>query len=289
MYNNSVMMRAELNKDSSESIVSKETNLAVQKYATSNKIAMLDFSGAKGPISITSLVKFNSEQQIITEQSSVSNRHQDIGDHDLRSNKKALSSQHSIFSGLPGTTGQAGSGRLVRPIPAESVVGGHQEERKDIIHIKVPRPSNIFDKVCCTSKLFNSQSDHVVSFDASNSKIIVSNPRRLIEEGNLLASIRVISDSVGQCIVKNRKADNSNTLAFKITPSSLPKIFSKWFTRGHSGIKSKKPKLKSIVESDDDVVISSKASDIRSTRKGIAEWINEESKQFICSALKPSC
>jgi len=151
------MMRAELNKDSSESIVSKETNLAVQKYATSNKIAMLDFSGAKGPISITSLVKFNSEQQIITEQSSVSNRHQDIGDHDLRSNEKALTSQHSIFSGLPGTTGQAGSGRPVRPIPAESVVGGHQEERNDIIHIKVPRPSNIFDKVCCTSKLFNSQ------------------------------------------------------------------------------------------------------------------------------------
>ena len=88
--------------------------------------------------------------------------------------------------------------------------------------------------------------------------------------------------------MKIKRDDNSNTLAFKITPSSLPKNFSKWFTRGHSGIKSKKPKLKSIVESDDDVVISSKASDIRSTRKGIAEWINEESKQFICSALKPS-
>ena len=42
------------------------------------------------------------------------------------------------------------------------------------------------------------------------------------------------------------------------------------------------------MESDDDVVISSKASDRRSTRKGIAEWINEESEQFICSALKPS-
>jgi len=230
------MMRAELNKDSSESIVSKETNLAVQKYATSNKIAMLDFSGAKGPISITSLVKFNSEQQIITEQSSVSNRHQDIGDHDLRSNKKALSSQHSIFSGLPGTTGQAGSGRLVRPIPAESVVGGHQEERKDIIHIKVPRPSNIFDKVCCTSKLFNSQSNHMISVNTSTSDMITSNPRISIEEGNLL----------DQCIVKIRKTDNNNILPFKLAPSSFPKFFSTWFTCGHSGIKNKKSKQKAL-------------------------------------------
>ena len=120
----------------------------------------------------------------------------------------------------------------------DMTLGCHQEEKHDIIHIKVPRLSKIFDKLCCTSKLFNSQSDHVVSFDASNSKIIVSNPRRSIE-GNLLASSRVISDSVGQCIVKIRKADNSNTLAFKITPSSLPIFFSKWFTCGHSGIKSK--------------------------------------------------
>jgi len=42
------------------------------------------------------------------------------------------------------------------------------------------------------------------------------------------------------------------------------------------------------VKSDDDVVISSKASDLRSTRKGIAEWINEKSEPVVCSALKPS-
>ena len=42
------------------------------------------------------------------------------------------------------------------------------------------------------------------------------------------------------------------------------------------------------MEYDDDVVISSKASDRRSTRKGTAEWINKEFEQFICSALKPS-
>ena len=42
------------------------------------------------------------------------------------------------------------------------------------------------------------------------------------------------------------------------------------------------------MKSDDNVVISSKASDMRSTRKGIAEWINEKSEPFVCSALKPS-
>ena len=127
----------------------------------------------------------------------------------------------------------------------------------------------------------------MVSADASSSKIIVSNTRRLIEKGNLLVSSRIISDSIGQCIMKIRKADNSNILAFKLAPSSLPKTFSTWFICGHFGIKGKKPKSKSIVKSDDDIVISSKLSDVRSTRKGIAEW-DEKSEPFVCSALKPS-
>ena len=68
----------------------------------------------------------------------------------------------------------------------------------------------------------------------------------------------------------------------------MSKFVSTWFICGHSGIKSKKPRLKSIVKSDNDIVICSKASDMRSTKKGIAEWINEKSEPFICSALKPS-
>ena len=128
----------------------------------------------------------------------------------------------------------------------------------------------------------------MVSSDTSTCDMIVSNTRRLIEEGNLLASNKIISNSIGQCIVKIRKADNSNILAVKLTPSSLPKFFSTWFTCGHSGIKSKKPKPKSIVKSDDDIVMSSKTSDMRSTRKGTAEWINEKSEPFVCSTLRPS-
>ena len=42
------------------------------------------------------------------------------------------------------------------------------------------------------------------------------------------------------------------------------------------------------MKSDYDIVISSKASDMRSTRKGIAGWIDDKYEPFICSALKPS-
>ena len=75
-------------------------------------------------------------------------------------------------------------------------------------------------------QLLNSKSDHLVSVNTSTCDMIVSNLRRPIEEGNLLASNKIIPDSVGQCIVKIRKADNSDILAFKLTPSSLPKFFS---------------------------------------------------------------
>jgi hypothetical protein len=46
--------------------------------------------------------------------------------------------------------------------------------------------------------------------------------------------------------VKIRKPDNSNILAFKFSPSSLPKIFSTWFTYGHSELKAKKQNRKAL-------------------------------------------
>jgi hypothetical protein len=57
------MMRTESNKDCSEFVVSEETSLDVQKHARSNKTTMLDFSKAKRPISVISLIKSNSEQR----------------------------------------------------------------------------------------------------------------------------------------------------------------------------------------------------------------------------------
>ena len=35
-------------------------------------------------------------------------------------------------------------------------------------------------------------------------------------------------------------------------------------------------------------MINSKASGVRSAKKGIAEWVDEKSEPFVCLALKPS-
>jgi hypothetical protein len=76
-----------------------------------------------------------------------------------------------VYFDHAGKTGQTGLGRPVRPVPAESAARGRQKERHDIIHIKVPRISSIFDKVRFASNLPYSQSDPIFSFDASTSDI----------------------------------------------------------------------------------------------------------------------
>jgi hypothetical protein len=116
--------------------------------------------------------------------------------------------------------------------------------RHDAIHIRVPCLSNIFDKVCFTSILLNSQSDHVSFVDAPISDIMIPNVERSIEGDNLLVSNKINSGCINQCTVKIRKADNSNILAFKFSPSLLPKVLSTWIVCGHSRIKTRKVKVK---------------------------------------------
>ena len=74
MDNNSVVLRTESNKECSEFIVSQETSLAVQNHSKSNKIAILDFSKAKG------VIRFNSDyfaikQHVLVEKCSSSEEH----------------------------------------------------------------------------------------------------------------------------------------------------------------------------------------------------------------------
>ena len=97
------------------------------------------------------------------------------------------------------------------------------------------------------------------------------------QENDQLKSIGLDAKKLQNWPASASSRNDNNILAFKLTPASLPNFFSAWFTCGHSEIKSKKLKPKSIVKSDDDIVISFKTSDMRSTRKGIAEWINEKS------------
>jgi hypothetical protein len=146
-------------------------------------------------------------------------------------------------------------------------VGCHLE-KYDIIHIKLPRLSNLFDKVCFAS---NYQSDPTFSINSSVNDCIINSSKRSIEDGSLLASNSIPSYSTSQCIVKIKKADHKNTLTFKFSTLSLSKFFSSWCAFGYFGLKCKRSKPRAIVKSDANIVINSKASGVGSAKKGIAE------------------
>jgi hypothetical protein len=158
--------------------------------------------------------------------------------------------------------------KLVIPVPTNQTAAKHlQEVKHDVIHIKVPRLSNVFDMVCFTSILSNSQFDDISLVDASINNAIMHNVERLIKGDNLLVSNKMSSDCIGQCNMKIRKAGGSNIFVFKLSPSLLPKVLSTWIACGHSGIKIRKPKVKSNLIADADVVITSKVSDPKTQAK----------------------
>ena len=189
-------MRTESNKDGSESIVSQEISLAVQKHVRSNKTAILEFFETQGVVYLSGDYHIIN-RQVLAEKSLSIEEHCIVKEHSNGGNKGTLACQQKVISSSSRKTGLTDYINRSDRSMENTTVGCHQEEKHDIIHIKVPRLSNIFDKVCCTSKLFNSQTDHMVSSDVSSSKIIVSNSRRSIEEGNLFAGSRIISDSIG--------------------------------------------------------------------------------------------
>jgi hypothetical protein len=169
--------------------------------------------------------------------------------------------------------------------PEQSVIiGCHLEEKCEIIHIKVPRLSNVFDKVCFTS---NSQSNHIFSVNSFIIDYIMNNSKRSIED-DLLVSDSMPLDYISQCIVKIKMVDHKNTLTFKFSTSSFTKFFSSWCTYGYSGLKRKRSKSKAFVKSGTNIVTNFKAWGMRSANKGIVEWVHEKSEPFICLALKPS-
>jgi hypothetical protein len=86
--------------------------------------------------------------------------------------------------------------------------------------------------------------------------------------------------------VKIRKVDSSNILAFKFSPSLLPKVLSTWIAYGYSGIKTRKPKVKSNLIADANVDITSKVSGPKDPSKDMAEWIDQKFEPFACIALK---
>jgi hypothetical protein len=87
----------------------------------------------------------------------------------------------------------------VRPVLTGQTAAKHLREMKhDDIHTKVPRLSNILDKVRFTSILSNSQYDHISLVDASINNTIMHNVERSIEGDNLLVYNKMSSDCISQ-------------------------------------------------------------------------------------------
>jgi hypothetical protein len=87
--------------------------------------------------------------------------------------------------------------KLARPVlTGQATVKRLREVKHNVIHIKVPCLSNIFDKVCFTSILSNSQSDHISLVDASINNTIMHNVERSIEGDNLLVGNKTSSDCI---------------------------------------------------------------------------------------------
>lgn len=133
MDNNSVMVRTESSKDYSEFIVAQETGSTVQKYDRSNKTTVFDFPKAEG------VVHFSSDYCIIKRQvlaeGSLSTEHNNGG------KKGTLACQHKVVSSSIsfGSTDLTGSTNWLDRYMKDVTMGCHQEEKQDIIQIKVPR------------------------------------------------------------------------------------------------------------------------------------------------------
>lgn len=104
MNNGSVINKAEQNVTCSKYIPSQETNLAVKKHVKHKKIAILDFSGAKGVVYLPSEYRVTDKPQSIAERGSASKEHLDDEDQNPKGKGKALEDQSSVLSTTDGKT-----------------------------------------------------------------------------------------------------------------------------------------------------------------------------------------
>jgi hypothetical protein len=131
----------------SEFVTSKESSLATQEHDKHNKTAILDFSKAEG------VVHFSSDYHIIGRQvqAKKNSENQIIEHQDKEGEKKTLACRPEVISSKPGRPSLTGPKTQSDWHIQTVTVGCHPEEKYDIIHIKVSRPSNLFGKVCFSS------------------------------------------------------------------------------------------------------------------------------------------
>jgi hypothetical protein len=98
----------------------------------------------------------------------------------------------------------------------------------------------------------------------------------------------MVLKGVGQWYIRIRKANNDNLLPLKFDPSLLPKILSTSLLVVILNPKEQNLKVSCVDKTDDNTLSNSKASCQKTTSKCMAEWIDEQSEQFVCLALKSS-
>jgi hypothetical protein len=140
-------MKTEPNGVHSESITSKEWSLDVEEHINQKETTTLDFPEAGVVVHLTSDCHATN-QQVQAEKSS---KNQTVENQDKGSEKGSLACRHKVISSNPRGTGLTGSLHRSDRSRQRKTVGCRQEEKCDIIHIKVPRLSKVFDKVCFTS------------------------------------------------------------------------------------------------------------------------------------------
>jgi hypothetical protein len=218
LSNSSAIMTTKPNGVPSESIASKESSLAVEEHINQKGTTTLDFPKAGVVVHLTSDYHAT-KRQVQAEKSS---QHQTVENQDKGGEKGSLACRHKVIFNNPGGTGLTGSLHWSDRSRRSMKVTCRREEKCDIIYIKVPRLSNVFDKVFTS----NSQSDPIFVVNSFISDSIMNNSKRSIED-DLLVSDSMPLDYTSQCIVKIKKVDHNNTLAFKFSKSSLSK-FSSW-------------------------------------------------------------
>jgi hypothetical protein len=141
LSNSSVIMETEPKSVHSESIASKESSLAVKEHINKKETAMLDFPEVGVVVHLTS--DYHAIKRQVQAEKSL--EHQTVENQDKGGEKGSLACRHRVISSNPGGTGLTGSLHRSDQSRQRMIVGCRQEEKYDIIHIKVPRLSNVFD------------------------------------------------------------------------------------------------------------------------------------------------
>jgi hypothetical protein len=136
-------MTTESNSVHFESVSSQESSLGIEEHINQKETSMLDFHEAEVVVHLTSDYHATKRQV----QAQKSSEHQTVEGHDNRGKRKLVACRREVISNHPEGTGLTAPLHPCDRSRQSMIVRCRQEEKYDIIHIKVPHLSNVFDKV----------------------------------------------------------------------------------------------------------------------------------------------